>query len=202
MYLFNQTIIMKQKLNLFFINNCLVVVALFVCVSTNAQTKLKEVGNVKAVKIAGQNVSITTDAAFVEAMVYSPSIIRIRMDINPLKKDFSYAVIAAPLQTNATITQTANDILIVTDSLKVVVQKTSAIVRICLSLERVDLEVLKLSAKLYDKATQDILKACIRKRAQKSNEIGFEQETFRAATNSEECWMSMFESLRVIWNDS
>lgn len=91
--------------------------------SASAQTNLKETGNVKTVKISGQNLLISTDAAFIEAMVYSPSIIRIRMDKQALKKDFSYAVIAEPIQTKAIITQTANDITIVTDSLKAVFTK-------------------------------------------------------------------------------
>ena len=89
----------------------------------NAQSNFKETGNIKSVKISGQNVNITTDAAFIEAMVYSANIIRIRMDKRPLKKDFSYAVTVDPLQTKATITQTANDITIVTDSLKAVFTK-------------------------------------------------------------------------------
>ena len=95
----------------------------FTIKSVSAQSNLKETGNIKTVKISGQNISITTDAAFVEAMVYSPSIIRIRMDKQPLKKDFSYAVITEPLQTKVTISQTANDITIVTDSLKAVFTK-------------------------------------------------------------------------------
>ena len=99
---------------------------LFLCFyakNAAAQTNLKEIGNVKTVKISGQNISITTDAAFVEAMVYSASVIRIRMDKQPLKKDFSYAVITEPLQTKSSITQTANDITIATDSLKAVFTK-------------------------------------------------------------------------------
>ncbi|MCY7293763.1 MAG: DUF4968 domain-containing protein, partial [Ferruginibacter sp.] len=99
---------------------------LFFCINiknVRAQLNLKEIGNVKTVKISGQNVSITTDVAFIEAMVYSPSIIRIRMDKQVLKKDFSYAVITDPMQTKATITQTAIDITIVTDSLKAVFTK-------------------------------------------------------------------------------
>ena len=97
----------------------------FVCFSNMvfAQTNLKEIGDVKSVKIYGQNVSITTDAAFVEAKVYSSNVIRIRMDKQPLKKDFSYAVIAQPTQTKATVTQTVNDITIVTDSLKAIFTK-------------------------------------------------------------------------------
>ena len=88
-----------------------------------AQTKLVEVGNVKTAKVEGQNVSIVTDGAVVQIMVYSPSIIRVRMDKVALKKDFSYAVAAIPQAIKATITQSANDITIITDSLKAIITK-------------------------------------------------------------------------------
>jgi alpha-glucosidase len=88
-----------------------------------AQTNLKEIGNVTSTKIDGQNVSITTDAAFVQAMVYSASVIRVRMDKQVLKKDFSYAVITQPMLTKCAITQNDKEIIISTDSLKVVFTK-------------------------------------------------------------------------------
>ncbi len=88
-----------------------------------AQTNLKEVGNVKSAKVDGQNISITTDAAFIQAMVYSPSIIRIRMDKQALRKDFSYAVVSEAQQTKVSITQNDKEITVVTDSLKAIFQK-------------------------------------------------------------------------------
>ena len=91
--------------------------------NVTAQTNLKEMGNISSIKIGGNRVSITTGTANVEAIVYSPNIVRIRMDKQALKKDFSYAVISEPMQTKATITQSANDVTIITDSLKVVFQK-------------------------------------------------------------------------------
>ncbi len=88
-----------------------------------AQTNLKEIGNIKSAKIDGQNVNITTDAGFVQALVYSASVVRIRMDKQPLKKDFSYAVVAQPMLTKYSITQNEKEIVITTDSLKVVFTK-------------------------------------------------------------------------------
>ncbi|MEQ1552824.1 MAG: TIM-barrel domain-containing protein [Ferruginibacter sp.] len=102
---------------------CIIALLFFCSKNTFAQTNLKEVGNVKSVKIEGQNIIIATDVAFIQAIVYSPSIIRIRMDKQALKKDFSYAVVSQPLPTKASITQTETEIVIVTDSLKVVFQK-------------------------------------------------------------------------------
>ena len=88
-----------------------------------AQTKLVEVGNVKTAKVEGQNVSIVTDGAVVQLMVYSPTIIRVRMDKVALKKDFSYAVATMPITTKNTITQSVNEITIITDSLKAIITK-------------------------------------------------------------------------------
>ncbi len=95
----------------------------FLSLHVIAQTNLKEVGNIKTVKIDGQNIKITTDVAFIEAMVFSPSLIRIRMDKQALKKDFSYAVVSAPQQTKVSITQNDKEIIVATDSLKAIFQK-------------------------------------------------------------------------------
>jgi alpha-glucosidase len=89
-----------------------------------AQTKLIETGNVVSAKITGQSVAIKTTGAFVDVAVYSPTIVRVRMDKQPLRKDFSYAVIASPESTKTNITQTTADITFVTDSLKAVITKT------------------------------------------------------------------------------
>ena len=114
---------MSQTLNYFSFKKNLLWIAILFLNNVSAQSNLKEIGNISAVKINGQRVNITTNTANVEAIVYSPSIVRIRMDKQALKKDFSYAVVAEPMQTKVTITQTANEVTIVTDSLKVVFQK-------------------------------------------------------------------------------
>jgi alpha-glucosidase len=100
--------------------------ALAVCLAGTALAQnnlVKSVGNVSEVNITGQQVKITTQNAFAEVTVYSPSVIRIRMDKQPLAADFSFAVIAKPQQTKATINQDDNQISITTDSLKLVVTK-------------------------------------------------------------------------------
>ncbi|SKA14744.1 alpha-glucosidase [Chitinophaga eiseniae] len=89
-----------------------------------AQTPVMPAGNVTSVSISGQQVKIKTANAFAEVTVYSPSIVRVRMDKQPLKADFSYAVVSKPLPTKAQITQNSNEISIVTDSLKMRIQKT------------------------------------------------------------------------------
>ena len=95
----------------------------FIVTAVSAQMNFKEVGNVSSVKIKDQRVNITTGTTNIEAIVYSPNVVRIRMDKQVLKKDFSYAVVSEPMQTKAIITQSANDVTIVTDSMKVVFTK-------------------------------------------------------------------------------
>ncbi|PRY09998.1 alpha-glucosidase [Pontibacter ummariensis] len=78
---------------------------------------IKMVGNVNKVDIDEQEVNITTDNAYIQLGVYSPSIVRVRMDKAPLAEDFSYAVVGEPVPTKTKITQDENEIIIRTDSL-------------------------------------------------------------------------------------
>ena len=94
----------------------------FTVLTAGAQA-VKEPGNVKVVQVNGNAVNITTDNAYIAATVYTPSIIRIRMDKKPFAKDQSYAVISEPQKLNTSISQSAGDITIITDSLKAVIQK-------------------------------------------------------------------------------
>ncbi|RYF51603.1 MAG: glycoside hydrolase family 31 protein, partial [Cytophagaceae bacterium] len=81
-------------------------------------------GNIQTVKITGQEVSIKTKNAWASLSVYSPSIIRLRLDKKPLGREFSYAVVGKPVKTNVKISQDAAQITILTDSLKAVITKT------------------------------------------------------------------------------
>ena len=87
------------------------------------QGPVTNVGNVKDVKISEQKVVIKTTNANAEITVYSPSIIRVRIDNKPFNPDFSYAVIGKALVAKTYITQTDEEISIVTDSIKAVIQK-------------------------------------------------------------------------------
>jgi alpha-glucosidase len=87
-----------------------------------AQT-VKSPGNVKTAIVSGQQIIITTDNAYAHVTIYSPCIVRIRMDKKELPADFSYAVIAQPQKTKVNIAQTADAISILTDSLKTVINK-------------------------------------------------------------------------------
>ena len=79
---------------------------------------VNQVGNVKTVEIEDQVVRIATEDDFnILATVYSPSVVRIRIADESLEEDFSYAVIAQPQKTKVNVTQTEQEIRIVTDSL-------------------------------------------------------------------------------------
>jgi alpha-glucosidase len=108
------------------INRCFVL-AVIITACTQlllAQSPIKQVGKVTGVTVNKQEVDITTENAFIKVIVYSPNIIRVRMDKQKLASDFSYAVISQPLSTKVNITQNDNEININTDSLKVNIQKS------------------------------------------------------------------------------
>ncbi|MBF9254569.1 DUF4968 domain-containing protein [Pontibacter sp. 172403-2] len=83
-----------------------------------------QVGNVNAVTIEGQHVNLSTSSnEHIRLSVYSPTIVRVRMDKKPLGDDFSYAVVGKPQQVKANITQNSNEITITTDSLTARISK-------------------------------------------------------------------------------
>jgi len=78
---------------------------------------VKPAGAVQSVDVQGQQVRLRTENAFVELTVYSPTVIRVRMDKQKLGRDFSHAVVAKPLPGKTSITQNATEIVIATDAL-------------------------------------------------------------------------------------
>ncbi|WP_212001083.1 TIM-barrel domain-containing protein [Chitinophaga sp. HK235] len=91
---------------------------------SRAQTQVVTAGKVNAVSISGQQVKIKTENAYAEITVYSPAVIRVRMDKRPLTADFSYAVITGPQTVKTQITQNNSEISIVTDSLRMQIRKS------------------------------------------------------------------------------
>lgn len=81
------------------------------------------VGNVEAVSIERNGLQIKTQNAFALIAPYTPNIIRIKIDREAFKKDFSYAVIAKPETVRQSVSQTSDSIVLSTDSLKCVIQK-------------------------------------------------------------------------------
>lgn len=78
---------------------------------------VKPVGDVRAVEVAGQQVRLRTDNASVEVTVYSPSVVRVRID-RQLGRDFSYAVVAQPGPTKTEVTQNEREVVIATSALQ------------------------------------------------------------------------------------
>ena len=94
------------------------------CTQTlSAQSLIRQVGNVKSVTIDNQTVDIGTDGAFIRLIVYSPNIVRVRIDKQKLADDFSYAVISQPVPTKVIINQNDSELNLTTDSLKVNITK-------------------------------------------------------------------------------
>ena len=91
--------------------------------SLSAQGPVKTIGNITNFKLNGQTVSINTENAFAALTVYSANMIRVRIDQQKLKEDFSYAVVATPSKTNVKLSSDDKQLTILTDSLKAVIQK-------------------------------------------------------------------------------
>jgi alpha-glucosidase len=108
--------LMKLYLSLFFVLTISII-------GWGQSAPIKNVGAVTKVTITGQQVAIVTEHAFIQLSVYTPTVIRVRMDQAPLERDFSYAVITKPEAAKSNITETADHILLQTDSLKAVVGK-------------------------------------------------------------------------------
>lgn len=87
------------------------------------QNPVLPAGDIKEVHIQGQKISFRTTNAWGEIMAYTPAVIRIRLDKKPLGKDFSYAVIRQPENIKVQISQSATEIVLLTDSLKSVIYK-------------------------------------------------------------------------------
>lgn len=88
-----------------------------------ARAQVRPVGNVQSVEVSGQQVKLKTDNASVELTVYSPSVIRVRIDKQPLGRDFSYAVVAQPSATRTRIDQDDSALTVSTDALTARVSK-------------------------------------------------------------------------------
>ncbi len=97
---------------------CFVLGACAVSVLAGAAEPVRDVGEVRAVEVHGQQVRLHAAGGEVELTVYSPSVIRVRIDKQPLGRDFSYAVVAKPLDSRIGVTQNAQEVLITTDALR------------------------------------------------------------------------------------
>jgi len=88
-----------------------------------AQNGVVNAGDVKQVRIGKGQVNLTTTNAYVQISIYNDSVIRVRMDRQPLGDDFSYAVIALPSPGSATIKATNDQINITTTLIQARISK-------------------------------------------------------------------------------
>ncbi len=91
--------------------------------SLNSIGQVRGVGNVTAIKVSGQKVVLKTDNAVGEITVYSPTVVRVRLDQHMLGRDFSYAVVGAPVSVKVSADETPDAVTLTTDSLRMVVSK-------------------------------------------------------------------------------
>ncbi|HVI46676.1 MAG TPA: TIM-barrel domain-containing protein [Chitinophaga sp.] len=96
---------------------------LTICSALVARSQVKKIGKVNKVSISGQQVKFEAENAFAEVTVYSPAVIRVRMDQHPLATDFSYAVVSKPATAKVQVTQDNEEVRIVTDSLQMSISK-------------------------------------------------------------------------------
>lgn len=80
-------------------------------------------GNITEIKIDGQQLFIKTENAFVKIDIYSPDIVRVRIDRHELNRDFSYAVVGKPQTCKTDVIQNDDSVTVTTDSLKTIIHK-------------------------------------------------------------------------------
>lgn len=105
--------------------NLLFALAMALASAAHAQP-VKPVGAVTAVAplaAGAQQVRLQTANAHVELSVYSPNVIRVRIDKQALGRDFSYAVVGKPQPARTVITQDDKELVLATDALRVRVAK-------------------------------------------------------------------------------
>ncbi|MDB5754933.1 MAG: glycoside hydrolase family protein [Massilia sp.] len=78
---------------------------------------VRPIGNVQSVEVGDRQLRLQTDNASVELTVYSPSVIRVRIDKQKLGRDFSYAVVAKPVAGHTTVTEDDAAVVLSTDAL-------------------------------------------------------------------------------------
>jgi alpha-glucosidase len=101
----------------------LLAVAIALAGSAAQAQPVTSVGDVQSVSVEGRRVRIRTANAHVELSAYAPGVVRVRIDHQPLGRDFSYAVVANPSKVAATVEQDERELVLSTGALKVRVAK-------------------------------------------------------------------------------
>src|SRR5690606_5538237 len=82
-------------------------------------------GDVTGFEKNSHGLLVTTENSYIQMIVYTPSVIRVRMDQRPLGEDFSYAVVASPEKVDVSVTDHADGdrVVLATTKLEVVIHK-------------------------------------------------------------------------------
>lgn len=98
---------------------------LLASLSLAAQVPLNvSLGNFKKVEAKDSEYTFTTDHGVAKVVVYSPSVVRIRVEKDNFTKTFSYAVVADPIKCNIKTQETTDNYTIETDSVVLRIQKS------------------------------------------------------------------------------
>ena len=104
-------------------NTFLFLLLFFASKAQTINTGNTPLGAFKSQKTAGQELQIQGDNGFLTVKVYSPNIIRIQVSKELPGVDFSYAVIGSPQVVKTNIKEEGNNIILTTDSLKLIITK-------------------------------------------------------------------------------
>jgi alpha-glucosidase len=107
----------------------LLLLAGFTAISPAQNTGIVQPGNLTSLKETQNGVIITTDHANIRLMVYDQAVIRVRITQNEFREDFSYAVIREPLSRFREIRENKDNWQLLTDSLKIEINKTPFLIR-------------------------------------------------------------------------
>ncbi|MES1226815.1 MAG: hypothetical protein ABUT20_65685 [Bacteroidota bacterium] len=91
------------------------------CYAQNAVNT--SLGDLKEMKTNGQQLDITASNANVQLTVFSPTVIRVRINKNKFNDDFSYALVAKPTNAKFSSSSTDNALVITTDSVRLTITK-------------------------------------------------------------------------------
>lgn len=102
----------------------LIIACLLAAVRLPAQSLPRSLGNLKSVKKITSGITLQTDYGNMKVTVYSSNVIKINVAQSTSFNDFSYATVAAPDENiNYVVKESAGDITVATDSVKLIITK-------------------------------------------------------------------------------
>lgn len=97
--------------------------------SAGAQDAVIPVGDIRQFSVSQNQLNIITTNGFARICFYSASTVRVRISRQPLTDDFSYAVISGPASQPIKPVEVNGEIILATDSIKVVITRSPFSIR-------------------------------------------------------------------------